>query len=679
MKQDINVYLKEAGLESYEWAFSKMGITEDNIIKMTFSEFGESIGMKSIQEKRRLFKMIQQIKHDKGLGNYQQRYTKGSRYEDANKENRPQPSTTHNKPSPVKKRIPKKPAEEHVSRHLRQRSSDLAEKRVSAPMPAMQTPVESAQDNAYDSSGSSTDSSNPETVSGRKKKKTSSKTKICVAVRKRPLNDKEKKASEADIMDVLSNDTLMVREPKIKVDLSKYTEKHSYTFDEVFDEFCTNEEVYERTAKPLVDHVFAKGKATCFAYGQTGSGKTYTMMGQENVHGLYLLAAHDIINRVGENQRCWLSFYEIYGNKLYDLLNNKNELVSREDYSNQVQIVGLLEHPVDNVAELMQTIQYGNSVRSTGSTGANQDSSRSHAILQIEIKQKRKSGKYGSYGKFTFIDLAGSERGADTYNNDKKTRREGANINQSLLALKECIRGLDQNHKHIPFRGSKLTEVLRDSFVGNSRTVMIANVGPSTSSCEHSLNTLRYADRVKEITRDKSRKKQRRKSVKGKAIRKRDSSSSSRNSSPSPIPAPSKVSVPKQQAAPSKPQMSRPSAVVSKNADNKSQITKNALNEMGTAELERAHEELINTILEEEEEVIEAHRKHIDDVMEHMKSEMKLLHDVEQPGSAIELYVTNLDDILIRKIHAITALRNKLAEFQQHLREEEILSRSFMK
>jgi len=108
-------------------------------------------------------------------------------------------------------------------------------------------------------------------------------------------------------------------------------------------------------------------------------------------------------------------------------------------------------------------------------------------------------------GKVSFIDLAGSERGADTYDNDRQTRIEGAEINKSLLALKECIRALDAAARHVPFRGSKLTEVLRDSFQGKqARTVMIANVSPCSGSCEHTLNTLRYADRVKELRKDQA-------------------------------------------------------------------------------------------------------------------------------------------------------------------------------
>lgn len=106
----------------------------------------------------------------------------------------------------------------------------------------------------------------------------------------------------------------------------------------------------------------------------------------------------------------------------------------------------------------------------------------------------------------SFIDLAGSERGADTINTDKQTKMDGAEINKSLLALKECIRALDQNKNHTPFRGSKLTQVLKDSFVGNSKTTMIANISPALNCCEHTLNTLRYADRVKELKKDKREK-----------------------------------------------------------------------------------------------------------------------------------------------------------------------------
>jgi kinesin family member 2/24 len=148
----------------------------------------------------------------------------------------------------------------------------------------------------------------------------------------------------------------------------------------------------------------------------------------------------------------------------------------------------------------METIANGLQSRTSGVTGANADSSRSHAILQLQLKNVRDQQR--EYGKMSFIDLAGSERGADTIDQNKQTRLDGAEINKSLLALKECIRALDLEKKHTPFRGSKLTQVLKDSFTGDSKTTMIANVSPANSCCEHTLNTLRYADRVKELKKE---------------------------------------------------------------------------------------------------------------------------------------------------------------------------------
>lgn len=164
-----------------------------------------------------------------------------------------------------------------------------------------------------------------------------------------------------------------------------------------------------------------------------------------------------------------------------------------------MNIVGLTERPIISVEDIMKYISVGLQSRTSGCTGANEASSRSHAILQMQLKH---NGKV--FGKMSFIDLAGSERGADTINTNKQTKLDGAEINKSLLALKECIRALDLEKKHTPFRGSKLTQVLKDSFTGNSKTTMIANVSPANSCCEHTLNTLRYADRVKELKKDQA-------------------------------------------------------------------------------------------------------------------------------------------------------------------------------
>ncbi|KAI8980806.1 P-loop containing nucleoside triphosphate hydrolase protein [Pilobolus umbonatus] len=318
---------------------------------------------------------------------------------------------------------------------------------------------------------------------------------IRVCVRKRPLNKKESMQNETDIISITGTRTVEVNASKVDVALNSYMVKHSFTFDEAFDNTISNDQIYTRTARPLVDYVFKGGNATCFAHGQTGSGKTYTMLHPE--HGLYILAARDIFKRLSSAEYSHLTavlgFYEIYQGKLFDLLNTRALLNARDDGNGNVVIGNLTECPIGNVNQLMEIFEYGNQSRTTGKTGANNNSSRSHAVLQILLKSN--TGDKGIHGKLSFIDLAGSERGADRGDTTGQTRREGAEINKSLLALKECIRALDQDQKHAPFRGSKLTQVLKDSFTGSSRTCMIATISPCQNNSEHTLNTLRYADR----------------------------------------------------------------------------------------------------------------------------------------------------------------------------------------
>lgn len=331
---------------------------------------------------------------------------------------------------------------------------------------------------------------------------------ICVCVRKRPLNKQEINKKECDVITVPSKCVLLVHEPKQKVDLTKYLETQTFRFDFSFDECASNEMVYRFTARPLVQTIFEGGKATCFAYGQTGSGKTHTMGGdfsgraQNASKGIYAFASQDVFFLLSQPRYrsqdldVYVTFFEIYNGKVFDLLNKKAKLRVLEDGKQQVQVVGLQEKQVSCSEDVIRMIEMGSACRTSGQTFANASSSRSHACFQIILRQRGKL-----VGKFSLVDLAGNERGADTSSADRQTRMEGAEINKSLLALKECIRALGQNKSHTPFRESKLTQVLRDSFIGtNSRTCMIAMISPGMSSCEYTLNTLRYADRVKELS-----------------------------------------------------------------------------------------------------------------------------------------------------------------------------------
>uniref|UniRef100_A0A8C8Z5V9 Kinesin-like protein n=1 Tax=Prolemur simus TaxID=1328070 RepID=A0A8C8Z5V9_PROSS len=331
---------------------------------------------------------------------------------------------------------------------------------------------------------------------------------ICVCVRKRPLNRQETTMKDLDIITIPSDNVVMVHESKQKVDLTRYLENQTFCFDHAFDDTASNELVYQFTAQPLVESIFRKGMATCFAYGQTGSGKTHTMGGafsgraQDCSKGIYALVAQDVFlllrNSTYEklDLKVYGTFFEIYGGKVYDLLNWKKKLQVLEDGNQQIQVVGLQEQEVCCVEEVLKLVKIGSSCRTSRQTSVNAHSSRSHAVFQIILKSRGKL-----HGKFSLVDLAGNERGADTAKANRKRQLEGAEINKSLLALKECILALGQNKPHTPFRSSKLTQVLRDSFIGqNSSTCMIATISPGMTSCENTLNTLRYANRVKELT-----------------------------------------------------------------------------------------------------------------------------------------------------------------------------------
>lgn len=134
-----------------------------------------------------------------------------------------------------------------------------------------------------------------------------------------------------------------------------------------------------------------------------------------------------------------ISFFEIYGGRPYDLLNNRQRLETLEDANNEVQIAGLVERGTANPQEMQQCIDLGNSLRTTQGTAINRDSSRSHAICVVFL---RKTGGGSIHGKVTLVDLAGSERAADSKSSIRQRRVEGAQINKSLLALKECIRAM---------------------------------------------------------------------------------------------------------------------------------------------------------------------------------------------------------------------------------------------
>uniref|UniRef100_UPI0037E8C79E kinesin-like protein KIF2A isoform X1 n=2 Tax=Semicossyphus pulcher TaxID=241346 RepID=UPI0037E8C79E len=497
---------------------------------------------------------------------------------------------------------------------------------------------------------------------------------ICVCVRARPLNKKELSVKDLDVITIPSKDVVMVHEPKQKVDLTRYLENQTFRFDYAFDENSTNEMVYRFTAQPLVETIFERGMATCFAYGQTGSGKTHTMGGdfsgknQDCSKGIYALSARDVFLMIKKpiykklDLQIFATFFEIYSGKVFDLLNRKAKLRVLEDGKQQVQVVGLQEREVKCTEDVLKLIEVGNSCRTSGQTSANAHSSRSHAVFQIILRRRGKM-----HGKFSLIDLAGNERGADTSSADRQTRLEGAEINKSLLALKECIRALGRNKPHTPFRASKLTQVLRDSFIGeNSRTCMIATISPGMASCENTLNTLRYANRVKEF------------GISPSDIPFSQSGGGGGRSELSPT-----YEVKELTADPAGAMDIRQGGHVNQLEVLEAQWGVGSSPQRDDLKLlcEQNEEEVspqlftfheaVSQLVEMEEQVLEDHRAVFQESIRWLEDEKVLLEMTEEVDYDVESFATQLEQILDQKIDILTELRDKVKSFRSALQEEE--------
>ena len=232
------------------------------------------------------------------------------------------------------------------------------------------------------------------------------------------------------------------------------------------------------------------------------------MMGNLDQAGVIPLTLIDLFEAIaGDDEqdfRLSMQYVEIYNEKINDLLNPSDaNLDVREVPSRGTYVAGATDKAVSTPDEMMALIHEGNLYRTTEATKVNEVSSRSHAVLQVSVRARNKYETASPYklGKLSMIDLAGSERANKTENTGAR-QVEGQNINRSLLALGNCINALADKTKkiaHVPYRDSKLTRLLKDSLGGNCLTTMIANVSPSHDQFDETLNSLKYANRAKNI------------------------------------------------------------------------------------------------------------------------------------------------------------------------------------
>ena len=351
----------------------------------------------------------------------------------------------------------------------------------------------------------------------------SSQDTIIVSVRIRPENSREHGQGYPLVVQVIDGKMLAFdpkpeQEPYFGPPVTnkrvKGRHKHkdlTFGFDNVFGESSTQREIFEATTRRVLPSVLDGINCSIFAYGATGAGKTHTMLGTPEQPGIIYQTMKELYFLIEQRQNeitcdIAVTYLEIYNENIYDLLkDDKRCLQLREDPNKKSPIITGISYikPTD-AQDLLRILSKGNKRRTQHPTDANAQSSRSHAVFQVYVHQKPKAAGTETevtVAKLSLIDLAGSERATVTTNCGVRLR-EGANINRSLLALGNVINALASNKgnkSHVPYRDSKLTRLLKDSLGGNCRTVMIANISPSGCSFEDTYNTLKYADRAKEI------------------------------------------------------------------------------------------------------------------------------------------------------------------------------------
>ncbi|XP_052078459.1 kinesin-like protein KIF3A isoform X2 [Mytilus californianus] len=332
---------------------------------------------------------------------------------------------------------------------------------------------------------------------------------VRVCVRCRPLNDTEVK--QGCVMCV------KVDEVRGSIEVNIPNSHHGeppkkFTFDMVFGPNSKQVDLYNQAARPIVDFVLEGYNGTIFAYGQTGTGKTFTMEGVRAVPELRGIIPNSFAHIFGKIAKAEgdtrflvrVSYLEIYNEEVRDLLhkdqNQRLEVKERPDVG--VYVKDLSAFAVNNADDMDRIMTLGNKNRSVGATNMNLHSSRSHAIFSVtvECSEKGPDGKHHvRAGKLHLVDLAGSERQAKTGATGQRLK-EATKINLSLSTLGNVISSLvDGKSTHIPYRNSKLTRLLQDSLGGNSKTAMIANIGPADYNFDESISSLRYANRAKNI------------------------------------------------------------------------------------------------------------------------------------------------------------------------------------
>ncbi|KAK0454144.1 kinesin-like protein [Desarmillaria tabescens] len=278
-----------------------------------------------------------------------------------------------------------------------------------------------------------------------------------------------------------------------------------FPFSSCYDQTSTQEEIFRNDVEPLVDVVYNGVTVTIFAYGVTSSGKTHTMQGTKSEPGVIPRVVRSLFEKKAAlnhpDTQLSVSYMEIYKDEVYDLLvtrENAPKLPVRENGAGQVFVANLSSIPLQSVQDFDSIYARTTKQRSVGATKLNHASSRSHAVLTIEVTMTDHQQHRTVTGKMNLVDLAGSENNKLT-GNDASRMQESAAINKSLSVLGQVVRNLNTGETRIPFRNSKLTRILQDALGGSSVGLLICNVAPGIKFRKDTLNTLNFAVSAKNV------------------------------------------------------------------------------------------------------------------------------------------------------------------------------------
>lgn len=340
------------------------------------------------------------------------------------------------------------------------------------------------------------------------------KDNVKVAIRIRPISSRE--TAEGEVRKCI---TAQVHKNSVIVDMKP--EAKVFTYDFVADEDISQDQMFQVVGKPIATACLSGYNGTIFAYGQTGAGKTFTINGPEDglepdgrydIRGILPRCVEFIFSSIAKEMKksgveflVKCSYLEIYQEQVMDLLGELgSSLQLREDMKRGVYVEGLVEQTVLSVAQALDLIREGTRNRHVGATSMNKESSRSHSVFTmiIESKETFTSALNFKTSCFHLIDLAGSERQKATDATGDRLKEAGM-INKSLSALGNVINSLvevaEGKNRHVHYRDSKLTFLLKDSLGGNAKTCIIANISPSIAAFGETLSTLKFAQRAKLI------------------------------------------------------------------------------------------------------------------------------------------------------------------------------------